>query len=50
MAEIKNISYLNKDFSDFKSTLINYAKSYFPTAYNDFSEASPGLMFIEMAS
>jgi hypothetical protein len=50
MAESKNISYLNKDFSDFKSTLINYAKSYFPTAYNDFSEASPGLMFIEMAS
>jgi len=50
MAESKNISYLNKSFSDFKSTLINYAKSYFPTAYNDFSEASPGLMFIEMAS
>ena len=50
MAETKNISYLNKSFSDFKSTLIDYAKSYFPTAYNDFSEASPGLMFIEMAS
>jgi hypothetical protein len=50
MAESKNISYLNKSFSDFKSTLINYAKSYFPTTYNDFSEASPGLMFIEMAS
>lgn len=50
MAETKNISYLNKDFSDFKSTLIEYAKSYFPTVYNDFSEASPGLMFIEMAS
>lgn len=50
MAENKNISYINKSFSDFKSTLVNYAKSYFPTAYNDFSEASPGLMFIEMAS
>jgi hypothetical protein len=50
MAETKNISYLNKSFSDFKSTLIDYAKAYFPSAYNDFSEASPGLMFIEMAS
>ena len=50
MAQDKNISYLNKDFSDFKSNLINYAKTYFPTAYNDFSDANPGAMFIEMAS
>ena len=46
----KNISYLNKTFSDFKSNLVNYAKTYFPTTYNDFSESSPGNMFIEMAS
>ena len=45
-----NISYLNKGFSEFKANLINYAKSYFPTTYNDFSEASPGTMFIEMAA
>ena len=46
----KDIKYLNKDFTDFKSALIEYAKAYFPTAYNDFSSASPGTMFIEMAS
>jgi hypothetical protein len=46
----KNISYLNKTFTDFKSNLVNYAKTYFPNTYNDFSEASPGNMFIEMAS
>jgi len=46
----KNVSYLNKTFTDFKSNLVNYAKTYFPTTYNDFSEASPGNMFIEMAS
>lgn len=46
----KDIKYLNKDFTDFKSALIEYAKSYFPTAYNDFSSASPGTMFIEMAA
>lgn len=46
----KNITYLNKDYSSFKSALIEYAKTYFPTSYNDFSAASPGTMFIEMAS
>lgn len=48
--EDKNISYLNKSFTDFKSVLQQYAKTYFPTTYNDFSEATPGNMFIEMAS
>ncbi len=46
----KDIKYLNKDFADFKSALIEYAKAYFPTTYNDFSKASPGSMFIEMAA
>jgi len=50
MVQDKNISYLNKNFSDFKANLTNYAKTYFPTAYNDFSDANPGAMFIEMAS
>lgn len=45
-----NISYTNKSFGDFKSNLINYAKTYFPNTYNDFSDASPGNMFIELAS
>ena len=48
--EDKNISYLNKSFPEFKSVLQQYAKTYFPTTYNDFSEATPGNMFIEMAS
>ena len=48
--EDKNISYLNKDFGEFKATLQQYAKTYFPTIYNDFSEATPGNLFIEMAS
>ena len=46
----KDIKYINKDYTDFRATLIEYAKSYFPTAYNDFSSASPGTMFIEMAA
>lgn len=46
----KDIRYLNKDFNTFKQALIEYAKAYYPTAYNDFSTSSPGTMFIEMAS
>ncbi len=50
MAEQKNISYLNKNFLQYKASLIEFAKNYFPNTYTDFSEASPGTMFIEMAS
>jgi len=50
MADKKDIKYLNKDFNTFKSDLIEYAKSYYPTVYNDFTQPSPGSMFIEMAS
>ena len=48
--QIRDIKYLNKDFGNFRTDLINYAKSYFPETYNDFNESSPGMMFIEMAS
>jgi hypothetical protein len=48
--EDKNISYLNKDFGAFKAALQQYAKTYFPSTYNDFSEATPGNLFIEMSS
>ena len=47
---VKEVRYLNKDFSSFKANLIEFAKIYFPNTYNDFNEASPGMMFIEMAA
>ena len=50
MATNKNIKYINKSFDEFKASLIDYAKTYFPTTYNDFSPASPGMMFMEMAA
>jgi hypothetical protein len=46
----KDIRYLNKDFNTFKEALIEYAKAYYPTSYNDFSTSSPGTMFIDMAA
>jgi hypothetical protein len=46
----KEIRYLNRDFSQFKDALINFAKTYFPNTYRDFSPSAPGMMFIEQAS
>lgn len=45
-----NVNYLDRDFTQLKSALMQYAKSYFPNTYRDFNETSPGMMFIEMAA
>ena len=50
MAEERDIKYINRDFGDLKEQLVEFAKNYFPDAYNDFSPTSPGTMFIEMAA
>ena len=46
----KDITYINKDFNDIRSQLINFSQTYFPNTYTDFSPASPGMMFIEQAA
>jgi hypothetical protein len=50
MAVRRNIQYINKDFTELRASLVNYARTYFPTTYNDFSPSSPGMMFMEMAA
>ena len=50
MPTSKEVRYLNKDFSGFRSDLIDFAKQYYPNTHNDFNESSPGMMFIEMAA
>ena len=50
MAELRDIKYVAREFTDYKQELVEYAKNYFPDSYNDFSPTSPGMMFIEMAS
>jgi hypothetical protein len=47
---VKEVSYLSKNFPEFRQNLIEFAKAYYPNTYSDFNEASPGMMFIEMAS
>jgi hypothetical protein len=46
----KDISYLGKDFGQFKQNLIDFTKQYFPNSYTDFNESSPGTLFLEMAA
>ena len=51
MAELnRDIRYINRDFNDFRNSLIEYSKTYFPNTYNDFTPDSTGMLFIEMAS
>ena len=50
MAVRRDIKYLNREFSTLRTDLINYAKTYFPATYNDFTPASPGMMFLEMSA
>ncbi len=47
---IKDIKYLNKDFNSFRSDLVEFTRTYYPDTFNDFTEGSPGLMFMEMAA
>jgi hypothetical protein len=46
----KDIRYLNRDFPTLREALINFAKTYYPNTYKDFSPASPGMMFMEQAA
>lgn len=46
----RDVNYLSKNFAEFRQNLIEFAKAYYPNTYSDFNEASPGMMFIEMAS
>ena len=46
----KEVRFLNKTFPEFRQSLIDFAKVYFPNTHTDFNETSPGMMFIEMSA
>jgi len=51
MADLKrDIRYIDRDFNEFRNALVNYSKTYFPNTYNDFTDTSTGMLFMEMAS
>lgn len=41
-------NYLSRDFDQFRSQLLDYARAYFPDKIKDFGEASVGGMFLDM--
>lgn len=43
-------TYLNRDFTDFRGELLKYANTYFKDKIQDFSEASMGGLFLDMAA
>ena len=45
-----NVKYNGRDFATLRKNLIDFAKEYYPNTYNDFNEASPGMMFLESAA
>ena len=46
----RNIKYVNRDFDNLRTSSINFSKTYFPNTFADFTEDSPGMLFMEMAS
>ena len=48
--KLQSKNYLAKDFDSFRSDLTRYAKNYFSSQNNDFSEGSLGGMFVELAA
>ena len=46
----RDIKYINRDFESFRSRLIEFSQTYFPSTYNYFSSTSPGMMFMEQSS
>jgi hypothetical protein len=47
---VRHRRYLNKEFDSFRADLLEYAKSYYKDKINDFSDASMGGVFIDMAA
>tara|TARA_R110002060_G_scaffold68250_1_gene76969 strand:- start:428 stop:2311 length:1884 start_codon:yes stop_codon:yes gene_type:complete len=46
----RDIRYIDRDFNSIRNSLIQYSKTYFPNTYNDFTETSTGMLFMEMAA
>ena len=48
--EIRQRRYLGRDFDSLRATLLDYARQYYPNQIQDFSEASVGGLFLDMAA
>ena len=46
----KGITYLNRDFNDYKNSLLNYTKQYYPELDGEFNDASVGAWLIDLVA
>lgn len=44
----KGINYTSRNFADIRSDLVNMARQYYPDIFNDFNDASVGMMLLEL--
>ena len=47
---IRPINYTSREFTSIKNDLVNYAKRYYPTTFQDFNEASFGALMLDMVA
>ena len=45
---MKKIDYNSRNFSDVRSELVNFVQQYYPDIFNDFNDASVGMMLLEL--
>lgn len=46
----KGISYLNRNFNDYRNSLLNYSKQYYPELEDEFNDASIGSWLLDIVS
>ena len=46
----KKINYASRNFSDIRTELIQFVRQYYPDIFNDFNDASVGMMLLELNS
>jgi hypothetical protein len=44
----KKINYYSRNFADVRQELIGFVKQYYPDIFNDFNDASVGMMLLEL--
>ncbi len=44
----QNVQYTSRNFSDIRTDLVNMVKQYYPDIFNDFNDASVGMMLLEL--
>jgi len=43
-----NVNYTSRNFADIRTDLVNYVRQYYPDIFNDFNDASVGMMLLEL--